>query len=350
VKTSGFRASAGLALALMLANAGIARADTARDRARTSSLSWVRTEGADACIASKPLAERVERILGRTVFVSASDAELAIEGRVERRASPISPGASGAPGPPGGWRAVLRVADANGTVVGTREIEVDGEDCHALDDSVAFVVAVMIDPDADRRPKPTAPTTPVAPPVAPSVAPQRWQLHVSGGAEAALGLLPSIAMGPLARLRIGAPVWAAEISGTYLVPQTQGVEVQGAHAEVEWSLAFAGAALCPRFFATADGALSLVACAGVDAGSFRSRGSGFLLTSDSTDAIVLARAGLRGEWRFARRFFAALEPRAAVPLARERYEYTDASGASVPLFRMAAVAGALNLTLGVALE
>ena len=52
---------------------------------RTSSLSWVRLEGADQCIGAQELARRVEERVGRRVFVSASQAELSLEGHVERQ-------------------------------------------------------------------------------------------------------------------------------------------------------------------------------------------------------------------------------------------------------------------------
>jgi len=313
------------ALGATMAVTTVARAE-APQNARTSSLGWVRIEGAEGCIGSRQLAESVERILGRPVFVSASDAELSVEGRVNRVASPA------------GWKAVLRVSDARGALIGNRELEAAGADCHALDDSVAFVVAVMIDPEAEKRPKP----------VSPALESRHWQLQLSVGGELVLGMLPSPAAGPMVRLRLGAPVWAAEISGTYLVPQAQEVAAIGGHADVRWSLAFVGAALCPRVVSTS--AVSLVACAGVDAGSLRARGNGFLITTASTDPGVFARAGLRLEWLFARRFFAALEPRVAFPLVREEYVYADSNGTTPRLFRMPVVTGAANLAFGFALE
>src|SRR5689334_7531634 len=45
---------------------------------RTSSLSWVRLPGAETCIPTQTLAERVEQRVGRQVFVSASQADLSL--------------------------------------------------------------------------------------------------------------------------------------------------------------------------------------------------------------------------------------------------------------------------------
>src|SRR5205085_2531060 len=108
---------------------------------RTSSLAWVRAEGADGCIGGRDLADAVERILGRRVFVSASAAEVAVEGHVDRAAS--------------GWKATLRISGDHGAVLGSRELESHTPDCREMDRALAFVIAVMIDPDAaDRPPSP----------------------------------------------------------------------------------------------------------------------------------------------------------------------------------------------------
>lgn len=290
---------------------------------RTSSLNWVRTEGAEACIAPKQLAESVEKVLGRSTFVSTSDAEVAVEGRVERA------------GP--GWKAVLRVSDASGRVIGSREIEAPAETCRAMDESLAFVIAVMIDPDAERRPKPPPPKPP-----------SRWQLHVAAGADIGVGMLPSLAVGPSLRARIGSQVWAVEIAGTYFLPQEASVTTSRGLASIDLALMQAGVAFCPRI--VLDEPFAVVACAGVDGGSLRVKGSGFTVGSDSTDAIVFARASVRGEWHPTSLFFGAVELRGDVPFSREDYAYTEADGTSLSLFRMSPVTGILGVSGGIVLE
>src|SRR5689334_13052526 len=54
---------------------------------RTSALSWVRGPGAESCLGVRTLAQAVERILSRPVFVPASRADLSVEARVDRRES-----------------------------------------------------------------------------------------------------------------------------------------------------------------------------------------------------------------------------------------------------------------------
>src|SRR5690606_16218881 len=86
--------------------------------ASTSSLSWVRMPGAEGCASSAALARAVEERLARRVFVSAADADLAVEGRAERTQA--------------GWRAVLSVTQADGTVLGERTLESAEPECEAL--------------------------------------------------------------------------------------------------------------------------------------------------------------------------------------------------------------------------
>jgi hypothetical protein len=99
---------------MLACTAGIAAA-----AARRSSLSWVRGEGAETCIGTRALAEAVEKRLGRSVFVSAAKADISVEGMVERKDAP--------------WRAIVTVADADGNILGTRELTSEEEACASLD-------------------------------------------------------------------------------------------------------------------------------------------------------------------------------------------------------------------------
>jgi hypothetical protein len=121
-----------LALALL---AGRAHGQDAAAE-RTSSLSWVRLPGAERCATAPELARAVESRLAREVFVAPRHADLSVEGRVTPRDG-------------GGYTATFAVATADGTVLGERTLDSADPDCHALTETVAFVVAVLIDPDAE---------------------------------------------------------------------------------------------------------------------------------------------------------------------------------------------------------
>lgn len=170
---------------------------------RTSSLSWVRLAGADACVSTQELARGVETRLGRTVFVSAAQADLSVEGRIEP--------AHGKPG----WRATLVLRDAKGATLGTRTLAHDEASCDSMRDPLVLVVALMIDPDAALAPPPPPaapapappppkPTTvvvekpvPVYVPVEAPPPPDAPAWHVDAGASlaASLGFLPHPAAG-----------------------------------------------------------------------------------------------------------------------------------------------------------
>lgn len=124
--------------------------------------------GADSCIATQALARSVEERLGRHVFVSAAEADVSVEGRIEKRA-----------GHPG-WHAVITIRDAKGALLGTRELDRPDAACAAMNEPLALVIAVMIDPEAKLsssptplppQPPPTATTAPTSPPPPPDLPP-----------------------------------------------------------------------------------------------------------------------------------------------------------------------------------
>lgn len=106
---------------------------------RTASLSWSRVNGSEACVGASELSVLVEQVLGRTVFVSPSSADLSVEGHIEPHR--------------GGFRAVIAMADRTGEILGTRELSTEKTDCRSIDESVTLALALMIDPNATLQPK-----------------------------------------------------------------------------------------------------------------------------------------------------------------------------------------------------
>jgi hypothetical protein len=172
--------------------AGAAHADAPKK----SSLSWVRLDGAESCVATQPLARAVEQRLGRSVFVSASEAELSVEGRVEKKKS---------------WRAHVEVRDAQGKLLGKRDLESTAASCDSLTAPLALVLAVMIDPDAalggGTKADPTPPPNTsggndpgsviIIREPAPKPKPKKelWRLETNAGFVVAPGLLPGLGFG-----------------------------------------------------------------------------------------------------------------------------------------------------------
>ncbi|WP_437606211.1 hypothetical protein WMF20_35145 [Sorangium sp. So ce834] len=345
------RRAARLALvaAALVAAARPARASSGE---QTASLSWVRLAGAEACVAARALARAVEARLGRAALVSAARADLTIEGRVE-------------PGGSGGWRAVIAVADADGALLGTREIATASPRCGAIDDELALAIALMIDPSASLSPSapppPAAPAQPPAQPPAPAPSqpqvvvqrilipvppptpppPAPWRVEVGAGPLFGLGLLPSPGAAAAIRARLTPPrFWSFEVGGAVWFPNeaTTGAST----TRFSWGEGFVSA--CPVSLGSAT---RLSACAGARLGALRVGGLGFGV--DRADQRLTAGGAL--DVRLTRRLVGPLTAGGGlgliVPLVRDTFYYIDAQGRDREIFQMAPLAGTADVLLGV---
>ncbi len=320
---------------------------------RTSSLAWVRLPGAEACIGAHALAQAVERRLGRPVFVSAAQAGLSIEGRIERTAQPE------------GFRAVITLSDEQGAPLGTREIRREAARCDALDDEIALVVALLIDPEAALAPPPAAPPAPPppapppvqaivpvppAPPACPAPPPEPppappsrpWHGGIEVGAVGEIGLLPSAGVGVDLRLHVTPPGWPVlEIGAAIFASQ----RVASGGLGADFRLSFVSIAVCPL---TADRwGFSFSACAGVDVGAIRGGGFGFDISLEQEGIVVDPRAGGTVWRRLVGPLRAALDADLVVPVVRDQFYYAAVGGTKLDVFRMSAVAGSVDLAIGV---
>ena len=253
------------AVALTLLSLGLANGVEAQDATpRTSSLSWVRMPGAESCISGRDLARAVEARLGRGVFVSAAQAEVAVEGRIEQ----ASEGARASPS--SRWRASVTMSDASGAVLGRREIASAEASCHALDAPLALVLAVMIDPDASARTEqqaapaqvePARPSTPAPAPAPPRVIvrervvvreapsrtpPEPWRVDAEAGVALLLGAVPGAGVGALVSATLEPPgFWQLVADGLITLPSR--ADVRGGVGGADVWLALGGLSLCPVY-------------------------------------------------------------------------------------------------------
>jgi len=317
---------------------------------RTSSLAWVRLEGAESCIASPALAQRVEGRLGRKVFVSASEADITVEGTI-------------GPSPKGGFRAQLRVSARDGSLLGARDVETRAATCDAIDEKLSLVVSVMIDPDATPGaddPKaalaaPAAEAGPAPPEVVvkerivvvreePPRADPPWRFELTLAAMATLGLQPGAGVAFAPAVILSPPrFWAIRVAGG--IAATSSVDAGGG-ATAEASLAHGSVALCP--LAARGPRLGALACAGALVGALRGRGIGFDTTTTTSSLVagpvVLGRASLR----IAGPLLASAALGLVVPVAHAELGYRTSTG-SASLFRTAPVAATAELGIGVEL-
>ena len=329
-----------LAAALLLATP--ARADENAGR-RSSSLAWVRLEGAESCIAGSALATRVEERLGRKVFVSAADADISVEGSVGRATK-------------SGFVATLRVTSRDGTILGSREVETRAERCNAIDEKLSLVISVLIDPDSDgERPAPAS--TPQPPVVSPPrlierervvivreaapLPPEPWRFDVTLAAMGTLGLQPDIGLAFAPTVVLHPPrFWSLLIGGGIAASSTILAE-RG--ARVEATLAHGTVALCPLRVGT--GRVEATACAGALVGALRSRGIGFDTTTSKTSVVAGPLAAARTLLLVARPIFLSLGVGLVVPLAHAEVGYRTDAGAST-LYRTSSVAAFGELGIG----
>lgn len=366
-----------------------------RGSAPAPALSWVRESGAESCITSIELAKQVEALLGRLIFVSASEAELVVEGYVR-------------PNDTVGFTAKLVVSDSSGKTLGSRDLATDQPDCKTLNEALVLVIAVTLNPksglaassmlppesssllDALFAAEPTEPdpklldlkissadssgptraeqkkpvtdrkqSTPVKQdkPVSPSensdteylsaLPEQRSTVAFGASGVTGTGLLPDLNFGVAALFRLMLPeIWPIEISGTFWLPNQGSLNQSGSKSRTI-ELVHAGPSICPlnwhwkRF--------SSVGCVGAQFGVIRAKTVGLYDNSGSTTKPVINfDLSASFEVEVFGHFFPRLAVRAALPTLQHNFRYFDQIGVSRELFFMSQIG--LITELGLALK
>ena len=320
-------------------------------------LRWTRTARAEGCVSAEELAAAVESRLNRKVFAGEGQPDLLIEGEVERAAKPPA------------WRARIRTFDGAGVYLGERELTESGESCRALDDELALVVALIIDPDAAKSARaappapaaePSAATSKLAPTSSPPSTPTArtssptalvtgavasapgapWRFGLDASGVAALGLLPSWGFGARVAASATAPSsrWALEIAGTVFGEEETTVPAGGSRFFF-WS---AGAGLCPRLTSM------VAACGELAAGRLRAQGFGFDQNQEPVEPRLDAGVEVRLEKRFTPGIHGLVAVGGWAALVRPRFVYRPAPTApNALLYQPSAVAGTLRIGGGV---
>ncbi len=307
----------------------------------------MRLPGAAGCISASALAHAVEDRLRRRVFEAPGQADVAIEGHVERSDS--------------AWHALVSVTDLAGTVVGTRELSSADPSCHDLDAPLALAIALLVDPTATAsippevqpRESPAAATSSATPPPHPPSAgrarkapdraspDQPWRSFMNVGAGLAVGALPDASPGLVLRIGVVPPrAWPIVLSGALW---TESLASVGGANSIGFSLAYAGLGVCPIVARWRGAGLS--ACAGLDAGAMSTRGlaDGAILVRRR---FVIAAAGrIEGSLDLGSRWFFGIGGGPSVPLVRDSFVY-ERGDATHLVFRMASVAAAFDAGLG----
>lgn len=310
-----------LALALGIAGAACGGGRALPDRVDDSSGVPARLElmAPGECGTREELARAVEARVGRAPFVG--DAGVIVDVRVEPAAI--------------GWRAEVTTR-AGERVLGRREIEEPSPSCAALWESLAFVVALVID--------------------APTLRPSLQRADASAGDEAEP---TEVTLGVLGRGAVGrAPFWSGGLGAFVLVDVggfvpirvdalafLPGREEADGRAFEAWAVD-AAISVCPHVEADA---LRLELCGGLAGGLVHARGSGFDVDEEALggtlDVEVWARPGLRLD-----RVVLSLGVGAGVALLRPGLVRVGTTGALGSVYEPSLFWGQLEAAVGIAID
>lgn len=275
------------------------------------------------------------------MFVSASQAELSIEGRIEPRSKR-------------GYVAVVSVDDRSGRPLGSRKLATSRADCRALDQTVALAIALMVDPDAalSRKPARQAAAPPPVSAPRPRVIEKRvpvyvpvpierpppalrpnWRGDVFAAVSAGAGYLPNPSLAAVGGASLEPPHFVSlEAVVTVFLPQQ---EPAPRGATVSFFLAKMGLFVCP--LSRRGQTLAGRVCGGTEGGIMIATGHGF----DADHAGVRPQFAVAARARLSVKILGPLALAGAlsgsIPLEREQFVYHEASGTQVKLFRVPAV-------------
>jgi len=334
------RRSTSIAVATWIACAAGLGGQAEAQGSSAASVSWVRLPGAEACIDAHALANAVERRLGRAAVMTPVYAERTIEGRIE----PL--------GAPGGFRASFAIADASGAILGTREIASASASCRSMDEDLALVIALMIDPGAATSPISAPAWTPlpapvIAAPPAKALPPkpphQPFRVAVRGAAAVSFGQLPSVGVGAVLRWTFAPPrAFPFEVGASLWTPQR--VESRGKTFGADVWLAQGELSACPLTGRIQE--FSLWACAGVSAGVAHVGGFGLARSLARDVAQVSLTIGAQVRRSITGPLFWSVGIGAAVPFVRLGLYY-DSPGGPREVSLAPPILGTADVGLGV---
>ena len=324
-----------LALAsLAFACAGLctsrARAEAPRSEAR---LEVVRDDSTRSCLTDKALQRSVERRLRRKVF--GTDAPFSLRVTFERTES--------------AWLAALELSDADGPL-GKRQLSTEARHCSALDDSLALVVALLVDTPPEREPPPPItpheaapePARPARPrPARPSAleipaesfAPREpLGFGARGSGFVAAGLVPGLGLGAEVAVEVVLPRGPRIVVS---VDATLTREQSGSGGSAEFSARRAGLELCG--LGGSWGTLSVEPCVGQRVGWLGASGFDFDQNLDTTRLYYAVAAGGDAALTVARALRLSAGLRSEFPLTRDRFAERLPNGEREELFRVSPV-------------
>jgi len=340
---------------LIALRAGDVEAQAARP-VRTE-LQWEREKGADACIEGDALQRLVDEQLGYESWVE-SGADLMVEGRVAPRDGQT------------GFEANVDFRDRDGTHRGHRQVSVSSDDCHAMDEALALVIAMTLraqpmiplvaPPQPEPAPEPLPPEPePEPPPSEPEQTPPPTakarltkargarlfrQPHLAVSALGSYGFMPATAVGAQLLLGIRPVDWLAlRVTGNLLPHGKQPTNL----GDVSFVGGYAEVLACPGLL---RGRVRLELCGGILGGGLHAHGEGFSVDNRS-ETMPLGGATASGvvSVELGARLFLVGSIGAQLPFTRDRFAVRAPDDSVVQVHRLSVVLGVAQLGLGVQL-
>jgi hypothetical protein len=272
------------------------------------------------CASAESLIATVEQRLQRRVFVATPNADLRVS--VEYT------------GPASEWAADIDLSTSQGRHLGHRRIASQARQCSSLDDSLALVVALMVDLtrlDVQARAKalPVETSTQVRVPALPEVT-QGWAAVLSLNEIATLGQLPRLGFGTelTTDLRRRRAAFSLRIGIAAFLPSSADDRPS---SEARFSLYVAELGICTLLAQLPSGEFRL--CAGPQIGIERAQGVGYAMSRTTQTTLVQPFAEAESTWWPVPQFGLLFGLGAAMPLIRDRFYATRADGSQVLLFK-----------------
>jgi hypothetical protein len=325
---------------------GLPARGLAQESAELVALRWEGYGESEGCLGVPSLMARVEDHLGRRAFDSSSSQVVSVS--VDRQGTAR-------------FRAVVRVLDAVGKVLGERELIAEGSTCSALDEPLVLAVALLVDADLGATPEPEPEPKPPPPPPEPleieappaaqprakeeSRPPDPWRLSADFALLGADGVQPSLSAG----LEVGFaldPPWmfplTIHVAGFF--PQQVELEPAGS---MDFTVAMLGGAACP--LSVRPGRFGVDGCLGADLVAQRALSEG--LAGARAYSAWFWQGSLRlrflvdlyGSW------YGLLGATVGLPIEAPRFVYRR-SGDTVPVFQMSDATLTAGLGVGVRLS
>lgn len=298
-----------------------ARAEDTTDVTREGVLVALDVSLPEHCGDGSVLRARVERILGREIFVAPGDMRPHASATLRSEEDDT-----------GHWLTTITLSDATSTL-GQRSLHGDHGGCDAITDTASLVLALMLDLDrtdvvlsAPSHVQEDAPAAQGSDASSTSSAPtprsgDRWTLEVDLALGGALGALPGPT--PTGRARIGLSlrdVVSIDLSAAIVPAQSFASDGLGARL----GLFTFGLAVCPTL--VRDGALGLEGCVGLDAGVLEASGLGLSAPRDATVPFLSPAAELRGALWPTNALAVTLAAGVGVPVIAHRFTASGATG------------------------